>query len=293
MTIHLLGMYLLYTLRRKTSQHIYLLNLAIIEIVKNCLNFIKTMPYFFQVPNNVNSVIQTVDIYNAMCYDYVVMMAYYSTMFFITFDRYKRIAKNRVHTRKRSRASIACVWIFGFFLFTIVLILYQLKSLPDVLLYRCTGEPIFISFIHPIIDISFIGFAIIAYGIIFFKYSESHRRMSVSTPDNERESICHTFCQSRLFLAILLVISFFVFTATPDLIFLHYKLNNKTLNRRLHLVCCILFATSDVADAVIYIFVERRVRQSLSRMIKRRKRLRKSSVIAVVRSSSTVVTAGL
>lgn len=111
-------------------------------------------------------------------------------------------------------------------------------------------------------DFGFIPFATITYDVLFIKYKKKmkFKQKQAKTANTYREeSSIQLFEKSRFIVAVYLIGTFMVFTIIPDLTYLFVGINNNNETDLLLAACNILFALSNMADALIYIIFQRTI----------------------------------
>lgn len=175
-------------------------------------------------------------------------------------------------------------------------------SFIEYFVYLNNRDAAVVVYSSPLIDAAFIVLAIAVYHKIFQKYSRSQRKIRsegrsggpATAPENgvggspqrkrrrrhsgsaaattaenggsgapPQQSTFKLFVHSSFFIVALLIGSFLIFTIIPDMIFSYHETSDLKIARRLDTICYILFATSDLADVFIYVFVQEKVRKTL------------------------------
>lgn len=165
------------------------------------------------------------------------------------------------------------IWGIAFCLSTVISAVYKCAGAKHGIryfLYIDDTESVVIAYCRPFIDVPFLLLAIVVYYKIFRKFSRSHRRITSSTPrKHKQDSSFQIFIHSRFLITALLILSFVLFTFIPDMIFTYYAFTHHHISYQLEAVCYILFAISDLSDAIIYIFIKNEVRKLLLQKLSR------------------------
>ena len=130
--LHSLGFHLLWCLKRKCVQEIYLLNLSLTELLKNIVIFLTTVPDVLTLSDNAWVVIDEIHIYIGVVYDYGIMLSYYLTLFYITLDRYLGTALTITYPAywnvTRTKYLVIITWILAGCICISLSVLYQITG---------------------------------------------------------------------------------------------------------------------------------------------------------------------
>ena len=273
-SIHVVGFYLLLCLKPKKVQHWFVISLSITEIIKNVVIELTTIPDVMDLSDETWLVIDEIHVYLAITYDYGITTLYYMTMYYITLDRLLRILLSMSYPLywniKKTKILLLSTWVFSVLVCTILSLIYKFCGADNGLsyfIYVDDTEAAIVAYSHPCIDTIFLLLAIATYWTIFCKYALSRRRISISSNNRNVESSFQIFIRSPFFVPVLLILSFIIFTVFPNLIFAYYEFSGEEISYTLDVICYILFATSDLCDAFIYIFVQKQVRNTLLKKI--------------------------
>lgn len=275
--LHLIGFFLLMARRHGEGdvQRVYLINLSITEFVKNLLILITVIPDVINIPDDMEHVINEAHTYIGIVYDYGVMCSFYLTMIFVTIDRYIYISWNEAYKKHWKHREAKClmflIWGIAVFISLVISLVYKLsgsKKGIKYFLYIDDTESLVIAYCRPFIDVPFLLLAIIVYYKIFCKFSQSHKRITAPRKQKQDSSI-KIFIKSRFLITALLIVSFILFTFIPDMIFTYYAFTHHHISYQLEAICYILFAISDLSDAIIYIFIKHEVRKLLLQKLSR------------------------
>ena len=126
-------------------------------------------------------------------------------------------------------------------------------------------------YVYPSFDIAFLTIATITYAVMFEKYRKSKmnvvQHVTVGSSNQFRPSTIQLFRKSRFYIPMLLITSFVVFMAIPDLVQTFYVTMQDVEDEVLGNVLRILWAMSYLTDAVIYIWLKVSVRELLRRKL--------------------------
>jgi len=127
-------------------------------------------------------------------------------------------------------------------------------------------EDTFFNYFYPTLEITFIILAISTYGFIFHKFAKT-RTLPVHTHGSQRRSLFQIFRASRFYISVWLILTFLLFMVVPDLTYLGVNVAYGYVPEVLKICIFISYAISNIVDAVIYIFMEPRVRKVLVRKL--------------------------
>lgn len=267
---HLTGAYILIHLYRnghKTPQKIYLVNLSLIEIVKNLLlityDILVCMNYFHFHEYAIHVVVP----YLTIIYENGVAYHYYIAMFLLTLDRLLATVLNIKYPiywkPRRAMVIIFCVTTFNVIMCSGTLISYVLLGEEKFKTYGI--RKILTTYVAITLNLVFIALAISTYSYMFYTHIRSQRYFTDIDDVTSHVTAFSIFRRTKFFVSILIIISFIVFTVLPDLIFgIHgVRTNNKHISYAFRVYLLISFSLSDTVDSVIYIFLQKSVRDVL------------------------------
>lgn len=263
--LHGFGLYLLACQNRNsriTIQTILLMNLSvselllnILEMVRSCLSLTKRYYIAMDLVKNLSKYISIV-IYTGAC------TSFYLGMVYLTADRLLSVTLNlryNIHcTKRRAKIVLLLTWFTS--LITPILIIVGAD------LYNFQWIDFTYMILFPLFDFGFVFLAIITYVVLFMKYKKSRQfqEKQVGTNRiNKENSSAQLFRKSRFIVSVYLIGTFLVFTIVPDLTYLFVGIINNNKTDLLLEVCNISFAISNMADALIYIFVQTSIRKLL------------------------------
>ena len=173
----------------------------------------------------------------------------------------------------KSKLLIKITWIISIMLCSSVSVAYYF--------YKFRWENIFFIYVYPAIDAAFIILAIITYTLLFKKYRGSYllrtRAIELSSKSTSGEDITakpqsgfKLFNKSRFYIPVVLILVFLLFVALPDLIFLIIGIHALHESQDIIFASCwILYAICNAVDAVVYVFLQQRVRNLLKEKVKK------------------------
>ena len=259
--LHAFGFILLLsTLRqKKTPQHLYLLNLSLIECLNNICQtvmFTGGILYGFGPDSEVPWVPVTISVYFALT-----LYLYWSIMFLITADRLLatllHIRYKSVCTFRRVAVSLCVMWVFCLTA-SIIILAYNYTAKGTLWIYPLWG--VYAHYVHLVLASMYLFSAVVSYSIMFVSYIRSRRRtISVSPTDDESQpSTFQLFRRSKFYISLLLITSFLVFMLIPWMIL---TITEENLPPLVVMVLVLSTSFSDTLDFFIYVFFYRPVYQ--------------------------------
>merc|ERR1712179_677338 len=130
---------------------------------------------------------------------------------------------------------------------------------------------------YPALDFCFLTIAILTYGFLFRKFYLTRetvqdplvvRGRGLSSSRSSSRSVWKVFRGSKFYVSVLLISTFLLFTVIPDLTLMFHTILGIGIPVSLYAVCYTLYALSFLADAVIYIVMQRTVRRRFWRLLK-------------------------
>ena len=206
--LHSCGLFILCSLKRSMQRdvhRIYLINLSVTELAKNCSLVLNVMVMCFHV-----EIMETINqIYYGIILNYLVMSSYYLTLLYITTDRYLVMKCRNVYKLRWNVSKARYLVMFTWFFAQLISLLVTCLHVGDVdfakKLVVSNGEPVIVLYGRSSIDILFVLMAIFVYTSIFRQYRQSQRRVSTARHDHRYYVIFH---HSRFIITFLLVTSF-------------------------------------------------------------------------------------
>ena len=241
--------------KKKTPQHLYLLNLSFIECLSNiCL----TAMYIGGIQHGgsgwssdkiwltvISSIYFTFNIY-----------LHFSIMFVITADRLAAAWLNMqyvaVCTIGRTKILLSATWVLC------------LGASVGVLGYNYTVNgkcwiwklwQVYVHYLQSVLSSLYIIFAVVAYLFMFVRYIHS-KRSSCSTEEECSQTTFQLFRRSKFYISLLLITSFLIFMLIPIMI-MTIKLGK--LPEVVSLILVTFISLSDTVDFIIYVFIYRPV----------------------------------
>ena len=264
--LHLLGCYLLqvvYNNGRKTVQQLYLINLSVNEAINNIIFLLLNI---LDIVSNSNISEKTSsNIGVSMTYIYIIGMtgfywSYILAMFYLTCDRLLHVLLNYRYPvfwtiSKARKLLIVTCFVNCAMSLTFALFYYFTPSIRQTLMNSL------IIYVPTVLCSTFLILALVTYIVMFFKFVQSRRLTMPRNPDATQETFFHIFVNSRFFISVMLISSCIILAVIPVVIRSFYTMTN--LPTYLIIYINISLMLSDTADAVIYIFMDRKVRKIL------------------------------
>lgn len=277
--LHGVGLFLLYTLYKRekrtkeSSQSLYLINLAASEFLWNFLftirDIVKLFYYFGYNKTELHKVFWCMSIGNATGVTYINILA----MIYLTGDRLLHIALNLKYYRywnvEKTKILIAVTWVVNILLSVGFAILMYYKF--DYMRNEAQISKIMSVYVMTALYSFYLLFALFSYMSMFIRYVKSQRQVRRLAHSNSEEnnSILSVFVKSKFFLSVILIASYLVLTVLPCLVrSLWYISFPGTMTYAM--TAYYLFSTrlSHTADAFIYTFMQKRVRELLWKKMK-------------------------
>ena len=193
-------------------------------------------------------------------------LLYFVIMIYVTADRLLAVLLNMKYnvlwSVNKTKYTLIVTWVVCITLGVIVSLLYELFNLH----YES-----YITYVHGVFDIGFIILALVTYGVLFSKYKNS---LSMQTRNTEcgqsdrRQSLFEVFRQSNFYISVLLITTFLLLVAVPDIIIsVNLIAYNSTTEFSRH-ACVMLFLLSHTSDACIYILLQKKVRELIIKKLR-------------------------
>ena len=261
----------LYTRNRPTTQQIYLLHLSICEGITNLIYVIQTFPSFLSISANTSAVVRKM-LEVLYFINFILMyMVIYMTMLLMTLDRLMSVVLNFKYSNywnpNKTKKSIILMWCVCILATISFLLPYKFNSL-------LWGESFGVYF-YPVSNIAFLLLASVTYIFMFWKYKNSQRikqRQRRSTVGqtttfvpNHKLTLIKVFLQSRFYISVLIILTYVLFIIIPYCTYLLYRYAIKGKSQIPEHIMTILHPFTYLSDAVIYIFMQPRVRKLLWR----------------------------
>lgn len=268
--------------RIECKQHIFLLNLSIAEGLFNLFEVIRIILYCLN--SSETRTIQTIRQYLLIVNFTAIWVQVWIVLFGMTIDRLLNIILELKYPtywdKSKSKNYLLIGWCVSGCIGVSIATAWHLSAFP--------WERIFFLYVYPIIDTAFIVLAITTYALIYKKYKDSqkfclasvvHHSMSPFTITNNKtldylatKKACSfmSFLQTRFCIPIMMVLTFLLFITVPDLIYLILGVDRDLKKRNVVLAgCWISYAVGNIADVIIYVFLQPNVRQYFTDVVTR------------------------
>lgn len=280
--VHSLGLYLLVRTfygKKNPVQTIYLINLSAAIILKNTLLLSRDVCMLLfiarRAPRDVIKVVLCINAFLASgtFYNYIL------GMFYITVDRYLHVALSIRYPifcpLYRTKVLVACTWFSTLVASTIVTVVYSYVSRDVLISYHVD---LYLNvYIPSTLYAAFVTCAIFTYLSMFFTFVDSYRNTrarkdttaTTTTTDLQTASFLDLFLNSRFYVSFCIVLCYTVLMVAPSLTRsgLLLSRDNVIYNPVFNLYLLISSLTSDLFDAMIYIFLQKKVRLCFSKLI--------------------------
>lgn len=273
--LHTIGTCLLLSIYRNgvdTPQQVYLINLSTCEAIMNLLEFIRRVPNLFSIPEHIDDTVKVVQEYILIIMFTGISLVYYLDMIYVTTDRLLDILLSLKYpvfwNKSKAIWLIIWTWLLGILLSVSILLLHMLTSYG--------WEEAFFKYFFPILEFIFIINAIVTYSFIFKMYIASRSLPAKLSGASEigrtrgtlrLKNTFRIFRKSRFYIPVLLITTFFLFMIIPDLTYLFVAIIYESPSDTLSICCWISYATSNIVDAWIYIYLQVPVRRLLKRKL--------------------------
>ena len=268
--LHLCGCLLLIFLYKhdnRTTQQLVLINLSFIELIKNLLIIFITLLH-----SSVDETIQLISKIFVVFVHTTILFVYYMTMYFLTLDRLLAACLNlkyAIHcTIARVKFLLMVTWLLGITLG----ICCSTLSYHNIIPFHYLP---YAMYVYVTISAGFTILAVVTYGVLFCEYKNSiqiHTGNFIEGSGNTPRNIFTVFLRSNFYISIILIASFIVFRVIPDFMNLIYGFSYDIVhpgNGMFAFLVGFLYGSSDLIDALIYIFMKKNVRGLLITTLKR------------------------
>lgn len=271
--LHSVGIHLLRSLPendKRKVQVIYIMNLSVTELILNTISFfrniIKLIPHHEQ---HTALIMQY-----SYVFDYAVLKcALYLTMIVLTLDRILLVLYNVRYpsclSANRAKLSILFIWLVCALVFIMYLLFFMY-------LFKHSDYESCKLFNYVVIafDMLFLSIAVLAYSLIFRSFVKQKRKKGMLSVNGENESekrrtLWKVFRESRFYVAVLLISTFTVFVVVPDFVFAFHACQGDARNIRYITTIC--YAISYFSDALIYVFLNDKVRKLFVQKLRKMK----------------------
>lgn len=278
LVMHLFGVYLMthmYNKGRKTGQKLYLISFSLFEVAKALVE-IGLLSIAMLSSQRPSSTIVRLQHHLAIISETMMTFVYYALMFYITIERFIAVTLGMRYciygALNRSKITLIITWITGSAIGFTFCLLYESTSFYYVPYNH---------YVYLFMDIAFTTIAVITYGTLFSQHTKSINFRVNPNGSRRRSTIVEIYNGSKFYIPILLMSSFLFFMVIPDsmyvlLVCLASHQDSASLSRITRLsptknivwhCMTILNVTSDIINACIYIFVEKRTRKNIGRIV--------------------------
>lgn len=265
MFLHGIGCWLLITLykkcRRKTPQKIIMIHLAVIELLRSIIHLFHEAIDIATVLNGERSeVLHEIHTYIQFLRNVGFLLQFFCIMFSLTIDRLLGIQLGIRYplfcTNRRMHKFICSTWFVNINILIAFALVYRFTGYRQFVIY-------FYFYIDVILGIIFLTFSIFTYIYIFVKYKNSSKRLHRGNGQCHNSSILRNTNYS---LSVWIVCSFLVLYVIPDILYTALSLNHIKMEG-LFIYIGLSKILSDSLDAVLYIFLQKRVRDLLKKKL--------------------------
>ena len=280
--IHSLGLYLLNCLSRRGKgnvQMIYIMNLSATELIINMFSFSRNLVRLLPSLETMRQShkYRDVEMYSYIL-DYQLKFCLYMWMLYITIDRVCGVLLNLNYSQywseTKAKLLVGATWTVAFSFMIYMCVMFTLDRLRDEKHMHAAQLFQIANYVVMVMDFSFVVTAACAYIFIFYRYQRSRlnrflsRKASVpskSCGGGGGKNVWGLFRRSRFYVSVLLISTYLVFTILPDLLWTFGVVERNNLQ----FLMTIMYATSHMADGLIYIFMHERVKKMFFRKVKR------------------------
>ena len=260
-----IGCYLLwkaYNWRNLTTQSLLIFHVCVCECL---ISSVWLVIYFILTPTGYG--LHTS--YYGYCF--VIHLAFnavlYKIMLFMTLDRLMAVLLSlrypQYWTVNRTKKMLSVIWSIG----CVEIVCFVIFVNRFGTWYRSLG----LVYVTLTFRILFICIALITYSVIFWKYRKSidiARHQNLSGNDRRtRTSALQTFLKSRFYISALIILTYIFFNTIPFFALISSVEDVYDRSSQKELAVGILLQLGYTADAVIYIFLQKNVRNQLIKMI--------------------------
>ena len=259
--LHSTGCFLLWkTYKRSqiTTQKLILLHLSIFEGLINLIFLVMYVMHLSVDPQSesYNMILMYFIQPVTSSLNYVIIFI----MLFMTLDRLMAVVLNlRV---SRTKKVLVAIWIFGLLLSVCFGLLPEYAPLRIYILIWTINF-----YLLPAFSILFVITALLTYATIFWKYKMSRNSLEADSSNGNGQQ--HS--RMHFYIPVLIISTYLIFNATPYIIAIHNSVAGDFTN--------ILFYLGFMSDALIYIFLQPKVRKQLFMCCRRRNSPEPSSTI--------------
>ena len=258
--LHGIGIYLLAIVHKRGKsdpQNLYLINLAATEFLWNVFAITKDTIGIYKCFNTVTYQCINIALATGIVYNVV------SAMLYFTGDRLLHIV---LHARyeaywsvKKTCILLSCTWTCNIVISAVFSLSLYFRR--ESFMYYAH---IVIIYVPMFLYVIYMIFALTAYTIMFAIYVRSEKRRKV----RRRPSVYRIYVESRFFIAVILIASYLILTVLPSVVKTVWTIVSEG-NTPMWFVSICLISTrlSHSFDAVVYIFLQKKVRNVWKRRL--------------------------
>ena len=113
------------------------------------------------------------------------------------------------------------------------------------------------------LDFCFCVLSVVTYSYIFHRYIKSRQNMSRANTKQQQTSTWSSFLHSRFFVTIIIVMSFFLLIALPDLFIILKLFFKRMVDKNTRYIIHILYSVNDLLHCFVYVFLKNNIRRRL------------------------------
>ena len=261
--LHSLGLYLLTCLHKNGGgnvQMVYIMNLSATELIINILSFLRNLPRVVSFSSFNSKKFKEIVMYSYI-FDYAILkFCLYMWMLYITVDRVCGVLLTLTYPRYwnvyKAKCLVAATWLFSVAIFISMALFYEFDK-DEVHLFMISNYFIII------FDFTFVLISTSSYALIFYRFQKTRKNSYLGT-NTSQQNLWGIFRRSRFYISVLLISTYIVFTIFPDLMWTFGAVGNAH-----GFLMSILYAVSYLADGVIYIFMQKKVKKILWKRLRR------------------------
>ena len=278
--LHITGSYLLISLYKggqKSVQHILLINLSFSEIAFNMIILpfsvtgILSQLKHSKVLREAQFMIEIFQITG-------VYYLYYISMMYLTADRMVATILNiryrNICTTSKVKKLLIVTWVTCMLISSAFPIMCEFVGVFEMVKINYPKLVLILT----ALDVIFLILAVTSYCVMFYKLTLSRR---MTSGNGNRQTLCSIFLNSKFYISILLISTFLVFTVIPGLMITAYRMSMGYLHDAIDFYTMVSLNVSFIADAAIYIFMQKSVRKLLCQKIYPRSRVVQQSRDAI------------
>ena len=267
--LNILGVYLMFKLKRPKNIHIILIHLSMSEIFIQLFRFASAI-YFFVYDDHESylgyQVTRTLTILG-LCVTYILIMCVVALdplLIVVLKTKYQTYI-----TRKNIQIVLSLCWVVGVIHASVSFVFRYMKR-----------ESFSAKYTFPIVSVVFVSFSVTSYFVIYNSIKQQAKnlpRASVTTRNN-RPTL-------KFRVPVLITLTFFLFCLTPSL--LQSVIGVQNFSKPLFLVLGICFSLGLVVDSLIYMFLHPIVKKLLFQFIRKHKGKNKQTNLSTMHMRSS------